>query len=163
MTDRRLRRPARATSRWAALLAALALSTGCGYDANSVEDRGAPASYEPVPDEELFAAVRALEDVRSAKLTYLDQLGQSNDYRAEVVLDAGLPQRRVTRAFDQVVTILRHGRWQASHTVLVYSPGETDAESGTAHDLFSAEDYNRYFGPQSGQEGWPPPFVNGSQ
>ncbi|VXC06977.1 hypothetical protein [Nocardioides sp. AX2bis] len=151
MTSRRTR----ARSLLAGL--ALALAAACSSTGGATPDPTAPAGYEAVPDEELFAAVRALPEVRSADLDHLDQLGQSNDYRAEVRLQPGLSRRELVPVFDRVTEILRHGRWGASTTVLVRSSGET--ESGTAHDLFTTEDFARFYGEQTGQEGWPPPFV----
>jgi hypothetical protein len=145
----------RARSLLAGLL--LALAAACSSTGGATPDPTVPAGYEAVPDEELFAAVRALPEVRSADLDHLDQLGQSNTYRAEVRLAPDLPRRQAVAVFDQVLEVLRHGRWEAGAVVQVSSSDAT--VSGVSVGLRQAADYEDRYGEQTGQEGWPPPFV----
>lgn len=142
----------------ALLLCALALGMSACTSSGQSHRRGeAPADYRPVPDDELFAAIESIPRVRSADLGYVDQLGESNTYRARVDLEPGLRRPEAVEVFDEVVEILRHGRWDAATLVTVTS-GKV-VEQGGGHDLYTGEDYEEHYGPQTGQAGWPPPFV----
>jgi hypothetical protein len=140
------------------LLCALALgASACGTSDQRPRRGDAPVDYAAVPDEELFTAVETLPTVRSADLGYVDQLGESNTYRAQVDLEPGLPRPQVAEVYDQVVEVLRHGRWGAATLVTVTS-GDV-VEQGGSRDLRTGEDYQDAYGPQTGREGWPPPFL----
>lgn len=141
------------------LVCALALgASACSPGSEGPAPDAAPADYRPVPDEELFAAVERLPRVRTASLGYVDRLGESNTYRARVDLEPDLRRPQVVEVFDQVVEILRHGRWRAATLVTVTSGDVVEQDGG--HDLFTQDDYDEFYGPQSGQESWPPPFVD---
>lgn len=129
-----------------------------GCTADEPRRGGAPDGYSAVPDDELLAAIVALPAVRSADVDYVDELGRANTYDATVKLRRGVPRAGARRTFDQVVTVLRHGRWQASTSVEVLS--DDVVVTGAGLDLVSSSDYEEAYGPQTGRQGWPPPFVS---
>lgn len=136
---------------------ALLLATGCGAGPAVEPDDGRPADYVAVPDEELFDAIRSLPDVDAADVRYVNQISEANTYRAVVLLEPGADEDVVGDVFDQVVQVLRHGRWAATTIVTVRS-GDV-ARSGDGRDPETAEEYDRVHGPQTGRVGWPPAFV----
>lgn len=139
------------------LLGAIALGLSACGTSDEPRRGDPPSDYAAVPDEDLFDAVRSLPRVRSADLTYVDQLGESNTYRATVRLGPGREPAEVSDVFDRVVEVLRHGRWRAAMVVTVVSGDVVDQDGG--HDLFTGEDYEEFYGPQTGQAGWPPDFL----
>lgn len=124
----------------------LAATGGCS---RAQEDQ---PDYEPVPDRELFAQVAQLPGVVSTDIQHRDTFNDPNDYVGTVTAAAKVDP---VRLLDQVIAVLRQGRWQASMTLEVRQPDRTTTIVDL--DLRSAgePDLTERYGPQPG-DGSPP-------
>lgn len=140
--------------------AAAMFVAACGTESSA--NTGAPSGYQPVPDQQLFTAIKRLPQVTESHVTYVNQLGTSNSYRGYVTLRPGLSEAKVTEAFDHVLVILRHGRWradvgniQAQSADIAVGSVSLDLGPGSSY----RQTYEDRYGPQTGQKDWPPSFV----
>ena len=113
-------------------------------------------TYRPVPDNQLFAAVRALPDVTDARISHRDNATDGSLYSGTLVTDGST---NPYTTLDAAVAILRQGR-QGAQVVLTVAP---DKARGIPRQFVSTEILDRSapdpltarYGPQPGP-GTPP-------
>ena len=130
-----------------ALAIVMALLTGCRSGGGDDE----PA-YEPVPDEDLYAAIAALDGVRKVEIRYVEGFARTNNYGGELTVD---DPSRAMELLDRAVAILWQGRPGALADLLVLGPDRQLLHYTSDLGLRTRADYEERYGPQPGT-GEPP-------
>ena len=136
----------------------LGATTGCavGGGGGGAGTASASASYQPVPDEQLFAAVRALPDVTGARISHRDNATDGSLYSGTLVTDGST---NPFATLDAAVAILRQGR-QGAQITLAVAPDRARGiprqyTSTEFLDRSAADPLTERYGPQPGP-GTPP-------
>lgn len=138
----------RLTGQVLAVAITVALMAGC-LPGGGTDDK---PGYEPVPDDELFAEVAALDGVRSVDVRFVEGFGRTNNYGGEIVVE---DPDRALEVLDRAAAILWQGREGALADLLLLGPDNQLLHYTSDLGLRSPADYEERYGPQPGT-GEPP-------
>lgn len=146
------------------LVAVCSLSLAGCVRADSPSDSAPSAgsaqpSYAPLPDDQLFAAIRALPSVTSSEVSFTDNITHGIQYRGTIYVDGSVDPVRV---LDQANAILWQGR-PARLAIEVVSGTRTSGSLAVTQrslglDLIGSQAeaaYEKRYGPRPGT-GQPP-------
>lgn len=137
----------RLTGTLLAVAVAVALMTGC---LPGGEDDG--GGYEPVPDDELYAEIAALDGVQEVDIRFVEGFGRTNNYGGELTV---ADPDRALELLDRAIAILWQGREGALADLLVLGPDRQLLHYPSDLGLRKPADYEERYGPQPGT-GEPP-------
>jgi hypothetical protein len=132
----------------AVVVALVALAGAC----SGGSEKATGPDYEPVPDRELFSRIGRLPGVISTEIQHRDTFNDRHDYVGTVTADAKVDP---VRLLDQVIAVLRQGRWQASMSLHVRQPDRTTTIVDLGLRSAGEPDLTERYGPQPG-DGRPP-------
>jgi hypothetical protein len=130
----------------------LLVLTGCLLGGNGAADPDPSPTYDPVPDDQLYAQVARVEGVRSVDLDYMDSFANPNSYGGTIAVERDA--KNVAHIVDQACAILWQGHPDASILFEVTLPDRSTVSS-TAYHLADPQDLEKRYGPQPGT-GEPP-------
>lgn len=108
--------------------------------------------YTPISDKVLFTQIAAIPGVTKVDIEYVDTFENSNGYIGTVDVRTGADAVGV---LDQVLAILRQGRWRAGMQVVVLQGGRQISTSALGLNAPTDRRLTERYGPQPGN-GTPP-------
>ncbi len=130
-----------------ALAIAVALMTGCRPGGDDPK-----ASYDPAPDDDLYAEIADLDGVTKVKIRFVEGFARTNNYGGEIVVD---DPERALEVLDRAIAILWQGREGALADLIVLGPDNQLLKYTSDLGLRKPADYEERYGPQPGT-GEPP-------
>lgn len=135
--------------------------TGCFFGGRGQRSEPPPtADYEPIPDEQLFEQIRALDGVAGAGILHRDDRTHGNSYAGHITLEQGVTKDEAVAIVDHAYAILRQGEYRAAIILTSGSaPGVEPVVATSVSDLpirgRHAAALEERYGPQPG-DGTPP-------
>jgi hypothetical protein len=126
---------------------AVALMSGCGPGGD--DDK---PTYDPMPDEELYSEIEALDGVQQVDIRFVEGFARTNNYGGELTVT---DPDRALELLDRAIAILWQGREGALADLLVLGPDRQLLHYTSDLGLRKPADYEERYGPQPGT-GEPP-------